>query len=157
MGWFLHFYKIFMLELKKFMEQFRPENQKETPRWKRLPITVESGGHKENVWVNYIVEMIPTEGTCTECGKENQTMPCESVKEVRVESDDEKIIARATATVKELVRGHEQKMFVCKDCLNEEFMKRRAGLYVKALEEAQEELGIVVDKEVQRKRILGQE
>jgi len=127
---------------------------KETPTWKRIPITVEIGGKKENVWVNYIVEMKPAEGTCIECGKENQTMPCESVNEVKVESEDADVINQATEKIKELVRKHEEKMFVCKDCLNEEFLKKRTELYIKALEEAQDELGIEVDKEQQRKIIL---
>lgn len=46
-------------------------------------------------------------------------------------------------------------MFVCEDCLNDEFMERRTKLYIKALEEVQDELGINVDKEEQRKRISG--
>lgn len=137
------------------MKEFNFEATAETPKWKRAPVTIEIDGKKENVWVNYIVEMKPIKGTCIECKKEEQIMPCESVKEVRVEADDEMAVQEATEKIKELVRKHEEKMFVCKDCLNDDFLKRRTELYIKALEETQEELGIEVDKEVQRKSILG--
>lgn len=137
------------------MKEFNFEAGIETPKWKRIPITVEIEGKKENIWVNYIVEMKPEKGTCIECGKEEQTMPCESVKEVKVEASDERIVQEATEKVKELVRKHEEKMFVCKDCLNDDFIKRRPELYIKALEEAQDELNIEVDKEKQRESILG--
>jgi len=139
------------------MENFSFETNanKEIPKWKRIPITVEVEGVRKNVWVNYIVEMNSTEGVCIECKKENQSMPCESAKEVRVESDDADVIVQATEKIKELVKRHEQKMFACKDCLNDDFMEKRTNLYIEALEESQDELGIDVDKEEQRKRILG--
>ena len=137
------------------MKEFNLEASPEVPKWKRIPITVEIGGNKENVWVNYIVEMIPTKGTCIECKKEEQLMPCESVRVVNVEARDEEVVKKATEIVKELVRRHEEKMFVCRKCLNEDFLKRRTELYIKALEEAQEELGIEVDKENQRQSITG--
>jgi len=118
------------------MENFSFETNanKEIPKWKRIPITVEVEGVRKN---------------------ENQSMPCESAKEVRVESDDADVIVQATEKIKELVKRHEQKMFACKDCLNDDFMEKRTNLYIEALEESQDELGIDVDKEEQRKRILG--
>lgn len=137
------------------MREFNFETAAEIPKWKRAPISIEIGGQKENVWVNYRVEMRPTKGTCVECKKEEQVMLCESVKEIRVEASDERVVQEAGEKIKELVRKHEEKMFVCKDCLNDDFLKRRTELYIKALEEVQEELGIEVDKESQRQAILG--
>lgn len=126
----------------------------EKPKWKRMPITIENNGKKENIWVSYIVEMRPIVGTCIECGLENQEMLCESVREVKVESDDAEIIKQATEKITELVKRTEQKMFACKDCFNDDFIAKRKELYVKVLEEVQEELGIEVDKDIQRKNIF---
>lgn len=131
------------------------ENTIEVPKWKKIPVTVEVEGRKENVWVNYLIEEKPMEGICIECGKENQTMSCESVKEVRVETNNKEAIDQATEKIKELVKKHEEKMFICKDCFNDDFLEKRKGLYIKALEEAQEELGIEVDKKAQRESVLG--
>lgn len=136
------------------MEKSFLENIIEKPKWKRLPVTVDVNGIKENVWVNYIVELKDIEGICVECGAENQVMPCESVKEIKVESEDVDIVQQATEKITELVRRHEQKMFVCKNCLNDDFVAKRKELYVRTLEEVQGELGIEVDEDAQRKNIL---
>ncbi len=137
------------------MEKFFSENKVETPQWRRIPVTVEIDGKKENIWVNYIVEMIPKIGKCVECGSENQEMLCESVKEVKVESDNKEAARKAKDMIIELVKRCEQKMFVCKNCLTDNFLKRRAQLYAEALEETQEELGIEIDEKEQRNKILG--
>lgn len=126
---------------------------RETPAWKRIPITIELGGKKENVWVNYIVQEENYDGVCVECGK-TEPMSRESVKEVRVESDNQEIIRQATEKIIELVKRHETKMAYCKDCLPKDFDETKDVRYIKALEEAQDELGIEVDKEQQRKIIL---
>lgn len=126
---------------------------KDVPLWKRIPITVEIDGKKENVWVNYIAQEENYEGVCVECGK-SEPMVRESVKEIKVESSNEDIIKQAKQRVIELVQKHEVKMAYCKMCLPKDFEETKTLRYVKALEEAQNELGIEVDKEQQRKNIL---
>ena len=110
---------------------------KEIPAWKRIPITVEIDGNRENVWVNYIVQNENYEGVCVECGK-TEPMSRESVKEGKVESDNQEIIQQATQKITELVKRHEAKMAYCKTCLPKDFEKTKTIRYLKALEESQD-------------------
>jgi len=77
---------------------------------------------------------------------------------VVVESKDEFIKDEAKKMIIELVERVERKMgLICDNCLkNIDFIeKQRLDVYIKALEETQDEIGIVVNKESQRKAILG--
>lgn len=79
-----------------------------------------------------------SEGYCKYCNKENQKGLSEGVKEIKVESDNPSEIEQATQKIKDLVRIVENKMFICKDCFGEDFIKQRKELYIKVLHEAQE-------------------
>jgi Fe-S cluster biogenesis protein NfuA len=133
---------------------FKPENfdKKEEAFSKRMPITLEVGGKKQNVWVSYNIELKEYSGNCTGCGKEAKSK-IESIKNIKVESDDPEAVRQAEEKLRTIIDAVEREMFVCGDCFDDDFIKNRADLYIEKLEMMQDKLGIEVDKEQQRKMI----
>lgn len=128
--------------------------EKEKSDMKRMPITVETGGGKKNVWVEYQTELEDYVGMCRQCKAKNQILPIEKIIYTKVESDDPGIIIQATEKLKNLIDLIEKSMTLCKKCDNEEFRKKIPELYVEKLEEFQKKIGIEADINQQRKKIL---
>lgn len=124
----------------------------EMPQFRRMPVAVEINGEKKTVWVGYNIEMKEYAGVCNKCGRQENSK-IESVKDMKVESDSPSVVKQAEEQLKMIVDTIEREMFVCKDCLDDEFMKNRQELYIEKLEMVQEKLGIEVDKDEQRKKI----
>jgi hypothetical protein len=125
---------------------------------KKMPIFLNVGGGEKEVWVTYEVEPEEAIGTCSVCKKENQKIVKEKIKgDPKVDSDDQAVIAEAQEEIKKLADRVEEKMFICKDCFNDDFISQRPQKYIQAMEEASKELGIKIDSEGLRKAVMGVE
>jgi hypothetical protein len=84
-------------------------------------------------------------------------MKIEKITKIKVNSDDPEVISQAEERVRTIVDTIEKDLAVCDNCYGdgEEFKKKLPELYVAKLEELQEKMGIMVDKEKQREMILG--
>ena len=123
---------------------------------KKMPLYFNVGGVEKEIWVTYEIETEKITGTCLICKKENQENFKEKVKgDPKVDSDDPAVIAEAQEKIKKLVDLSERKMFICKDCFNDDFINKRPARYIQAMKESAEELGIKIDPEGLRKAVMG--
>lgn len=127
-------------------EQERPYN--------RMPITVEIDGHTESVWTRYQLGREVIIANCTKCGKKDQELEIQKPENIEVETSDPEIRKVVLEKLQYLVRTVEERMSVCGDCFDDDFLKKRAELYVTTLEQVQKEMGIKVDPKEQREKIM---
>ena len=127
--------------------------EKERP-YNRMPITVEIDGQLENVWTRYQLGHETIIGDCPECGKKDQEIEIQKPENIEVETSEPEIKKVVLEKLLYLVRTVEERMSVCRDCFDDDFLKKRAELYIATLEEVQKEMGIQVDSEKQREKIM---
>lgn len=128
--------------------------EKERPQYNRMPITVEINGQPENVWTKYQLGNEVIIADCTKCGKEQQELAIQRPENIEVETSDPEIKKMVLEKLQKLVRTVEERMSVCKGCYDDDFLAKRAELYVVTLEQVQREMGIGVDFENQREKII---
>jgi hypothetical protein len=123
---------------------------------KKMPIFINIEGVEKEILVTYEIEIAKTIGTCLVCKKENQEAYREKVKgDPKVDSDDPTVVAEVQEKIKKLVDRVEEKMFICMDCFDDDFINQRPMKYIQAMKEASEELGIKIDYEGLRKAVMG--
>lgn len=127
--------------------------EKERPK-NRMPITIEIDGRLENIWTNYQFGREIIIADCTKCGKKDQEIEIQKPENITIKTSDPEIRKVVLEKLKKLVRTVEERMSVCVDCLDDDFLKKRAELYVATLEQVQKEMDIKVDSEEQRRKIM---
>lgn len=138
-----------------------PQSEKELKQigiTKKMPLFLNVRGTEKEIWVTYVIEPEKSMETCSVCQKKNQDNFREKIKgDPVVDSDDPTIIAEAQEKIKKLVDKVEEKMFICKDCFNDDFINKKPLKYIQAMNEASKELGIKIDPEGLRKAVMGVE
>ena len=127
--------------------------EKERP-YNRMPITVEIDGRTENVWTRYQLGRETIIADCTKCGKKDQEIEIQKPENIEVETNDPEIKKAVLEKLLHLVRTVEERMLVCGDCFDDDFLKKRTELYITTLEQVQKEMGSKVDPEEQREKIM---
>ena len=127
--------------------------EKERP-YNRMPITVEIDGRTDNVWTRYQLGREVIIADCTKCGKKDQELEIQKPENIEIETSDPEIRKVVLEKLQYLVRTVEERMSVCGDCFDDDFLAKRAELYVTTLEQVQKEMGINVDPEEQREKIM---
>lgn len=120
----------------------------------RMPITIEINGRPENIWTRYQLGREVIIADCTKCGKKNQKLEIQKPENIEVETSDPEIRKAVLEKLQYLVRTVEERMSVCGDCFDDDFLKKRAELYVTTLEQVQKEMGINVDFREQKEKII---
>jgi hypothetical protein len=127
--------------------------EKERP-YNRMPITIEIDGRLENVWTRYQLGRETIIGDCPECGKKYQEIEIQKPENIEAETSDPEIRGVVLEKLQYLVRTVEERMSVCRDCFDDDFLAKRAKLYIATLEQLQKEMGIKVDPKEQREKII---
>lgn len=131
-----------------------PSQEKEQLQYNRMPITIELEGNLVNIWAKYTLgrEMIIAD--CTRCGEKQKELEIQKPENIVIETDDPKVKEFVESKLRQLIRTVEERMSVCKDCFDDDFISKRADLYIKILREVQEEMGIKIDYGKQEEKIL---
>jgi hypothetical protein len=127
--------------------------EKERP-YNRMPITVEIDGRTDNVWTRYQLGREVIIADCTKCGKKDQELEIQKPENIEVETSDPEIRKVVLEKLQYLVRTVEERMSVCGGCFDDDFLKKRAEIYITTLEQVQREMGIKVDPKEQREKIM---
>lgn len=115
---------------------------------RKLPLKMDIDGQTVDARVEYGIEVEKIVGTCGECKKEGKSLFRERVSgEVQVTTTNVATVAKIQEGVRALVTGVENEMLCCESCFTDEFIQKRPGKYIEAMQTVSEKLGIKIDIE----------